>query len=171
MCEKLKLKDILGEEYGDGEVQEYLELDYYNTGVIPYIEVDGIDDMHVALDITPKVKMTKALDRWRKSRGELPLFYDDNSGELDYDSWYEMRISIHQSKDVELYFWVESYSIGDQIDFELTKKEKESLWEMADIFVKCELNCSLDELFKEEEDNIREYYESQKEDNNVQDHK
>ena len=99
-----------------------------------------------------------------KENGELPLFYnDENPNEIDDDSWYEIRLTVHQNRNVEMCFWVDGFTESSFTEIDLSDEEKEQLYKIVNLHCIVETGEGLKKIFAEEEKNLKEYYESHSE--------
>lgn len=161
----MTIKEIVGEEnYDVDKNRSWFDVDMNNGAYDPLYEVFGIDDLYVGVPLSCKKDITAGLDRLRKESGEMPLFYnDEDPSEIDDDSWYETRLTVHQNRNVEMCFWVDGFTDSSFTEINLSDEEKEQLYEIVNLHCIEETGESLEKIFADEEKNLKEYYESHRE--------
>lgn len=164
----MTITEIVGEEnYDVNNIESWFDVDMNNDAYDPLYEVFGIDDLYVGVPLSCEKDIIAGIDRLRKESGELPLFYnDEDPNEIDDDSWYEIRLTVHQNRNVEMCFWVEGFTDSSFTDIDLSDEEKEQLYKVVNLHCIEETGEGLKKIFADEEKNLKEYYESHSEGEN-----
>lgn len=157
----MTIKEIVGEEnYDVNKIKSWFYVDEDSAAYDSYYDVFGIDDLHIGVPIYCEKDIIAGIDRLRKENGELPLFYnDEDPNEIDDDSWYEIRLTVHQNRNVEMCFWVDGFTESSYTEIDLTDEEKEQLYKMINLHCVAKTGESLEKIFAEKEKNLKEYYE------------
>lgn len=161
----MTIKEIVGEDkYDVNEIKSWFYVDEDHAEYDSYYEVFGIDDLYVGVPLSCEKDIIAGLDRIRKENKLLPLFYnDEDPDEIDYDSWYEIHLTVHQNHNVEMCFWVDGFTNSSVTEIDLSDEEKEQLYKIVKLHCVEETGEDLEKIFAEEEKNLKEYYESHSE--------